>query len=76
MEGEKIETINYKQAMLEHFGYYKEFCVVFSLMNTRERIETLRDGIVIEIRNKEEGHNIPHIHAKYQGDNIVAASAA
>ena len=43
---------------------------MFSLAEKRERIALLKDGIVIEIRNKEDGHNQPHVHVKYQGDNI------
>ena len=39
-------------------------------MEKRERIAVIREGIVIEIRNKEDGHSTPHIHAHYQGDNI------
>lgn len=39
-------------------------------MKKRERIAVARDGIIIEIRSKEDGHNVPHIHAHYQGDNI------
>ena len=50
--------------------YYHVFCKVFNLAEKREKIKVIKDGIVIEIRNKEEGHNIPHIHASYQGENI------
>ena len=27
-------------------------------------------GIVFEIRPKEQGHNVPHCHAHYSGNNI------
>ena len=33
----------------------------------------LKDGVVIEIRNKEKGHNVSHIHAHYQGENIFVS---
>lgn len=50
--------------------YYHVFCKVFNLVEKREKIQVIKDGIVIEIRNKEMGHKVPHIHASYQGDNI------
>ncbi len=46
------------------------FCDVFDLGEKREKLQILKEGIVIEIRNKEDGHNVPHIHAHYQGENI------
>ena len=49
---------------------YIEFCDVFDLGEKREKLQILKEGIVIEIRNKEDGHNVPHIHAHYQGENI------
>ena len=62
--------IKWPQSRIEYGDYYNVFCEVFSLMEKREKITDLKEGIVIEIRNKENGHNIPHIHAWYQGDNI------
>ena len=43
---------------------------VFELMEIRKQIAVLKEGVVIEIRTKEQGHNIPHIHAHYQGESI------
>lgn len=55
---------------MRYSEYYHIFCRVFNLAENREKIQMLKDGIVIEIRNKENGHNVPHIHASYQGENI------
>lgn len=49
---------------------YKAFCRIFGLYEIRKKVETLEYGIVIEIRTKEQGHVIPHIHAKYHSNNI------
>lgn len=68
-ENNDIEIYKFPRSM-EYREYYFGFCKVFCLGEKRERIAELKDGIVIEIRNKEAGHNIPHIHAHYQGDNI------
>lgn len=32
---------------------YRVFCEIFELGEKREKIEVLKDGIIIEIRNKE-----------------------
>ena len=66
----EIESVEFPKSLIDYHDYYNAFCDIFSLMEKRERITTLKEGIVIEIRNKEEGHSIPHIHAYYQGDNI------
>lgn len=39
---------------------------VFSWRDTVERTH----GIRFEIRPKENGHNVPHCHAHYQGQNV------
>ena len=65
-----IDIVDFPKSFIEYSDYYSVFCEVFSLMEKRERIAELKEGIIIEIRNKETGHNIPHIHAHYQGDNV------
>lgn len=54
----------------QYSEYYNAFCKMFDLYEKREKISTIKDGIVIEIYNKEDGHSIPHVHAKYQGKKI------
>ena len=66
---EEIQIYELPQCM-KFRQYYHAFCCVFELGEKREKIQVLKDGIVIEIRNKEDGHYIPHIHAHYQGENI------
>lgn len=66
---EDIEVCEFPKSM-EYSQLYRVFCDVFDLCEKRERIQMLKDGIIIEIRNKENGHHVPHIHAHYQGDNI------
>lgn len=65
-----IEVYEFQQCM-KYYGYYHIFCEVFDLGEKREKLQVLKEGIVIEIRNKEDGHNVPHIHAHYQGENIA-----
>ncbi len=64
-----VEVYQFPQCM-KYVRYYSAFCNVFNLGEKREKIKTIKDGIVIEIRNKEKGHNVPHIYAHYQGENI------
>ena len=64
------DIIEFPKSLIDYREYYNVFCDVFSLMEKRERINAIDDGIIIEIRNKEAGHSTPHIHAHYQGDNI------
>ena len=64
-----IEVYEFPLCM-KYSMYYQVFCEVFGLGEKREKLQVLKDGIVIEIRNKEDGHNVPHIHAHYQGENI------
>lgn len=64
------DIVKFPKSLIDYHDYYHVFCDVFSLMEKRERIAVIREGIVIEIRNKEDGHSTPHIHAHYQGDNI------
>ena len=66
---EEIEVCEFPQCM-EYVQVYRIFCDVFDLGEKREKFQILKEGIVIEIRNKEDGHNVPHIHAHYQGENI------
>ena len=66
---EEIEILESFDAM-KYMEYYSVFCRVFDLIEKREKLQVLKEGIVIEIRNKEGGHNTPHIHANYQGENI------
>ena len=55
---------------MNHPDLYHMLCDVFELMEIRKQIAVLKEGVVIEIRTKEQGHNIPHIHAHYQGESI------
>lgn len=64
-----MKIINFPQSYIEYRDYYNVFCEVFDLIQIRKRINIVA-GIIIEIRTKEEGHNIPHIHARYHNDNI------
>lgn len=65
----EVEIYEFPKCM-KYSQYYRAFCNVFDLGEKREKLQVLKDGIIIEIRNKENGHNIPHIHAHYQGENI------
>jgi hypothetical protein len=62
--------IAWKDLQVNHPDFYHMLCNVFELMEIRKQIAVLKEGIVIEIRTKEQGHNMPHIHARYQGENI------
>ena len=31
------------------------------------------DGVKFEIRTREKGHNVPHVHAHYAGKNVSIA---
>ena len=66
----EIEIIEFPKSFIEYREYYTDFCRILGLMEKREEIQRLKDGVIIEIRNKESGHNTPHIHAKYQGRDI------
>ena len=68
-ENYEVETYEFPQSM-KYIEYYHAFCNVFELGEKREKIQVLKDGIIIEIKNKENGHNVPHIHAHYQGESI------
>jgi hypothetical protein len=68
-KNEEIEVCEFPQCM-KYGQLYRVFCEAFDLGEKREKLQVLRDGIVIEIRNKEDGHNVPHIYAHYQGENI------
>lgn len=41
----------------------------FGLPEQRVKIGS-RGAIIFEVRPREHGHNVPHIHAEYQGQNI------
>lgn len=69
-EYHEAEIIEFTESLIQFKPYYQAFCKIFDLMEKREKIAVLKDGIVIETRNKEDGHNLPHVHARYQGDNI------
>lgn len=66
----EIEIIEFPKSFIEYREYYSSFCRILGLMEKREEIKRLKDGVIIEIRNKEGGHKAPHIHAKYQGRDI------
>lgn len=65
----EIETYEFPYCF-KYKQLYRVFCEIFELGEKREKIEVLKAGIIIEIRNKEAGHNVPHIHACYQGENV------
>ena len=62
--------IAWRDFQMNYPDLYHMLCDVFELMEIRKQIAVLKEGIVIEIRTKEQRHNIPHIHAHYQGENI------
>ena len=62
--------IAWRDFQMNHPDLYHMLCDVFELMEIRKQIAVLKEGVVIEIRTKEQGHNIPHIHAHYQGESI------
>lgn len=66
---EEIEVCEFPKSM-KYVQLYRVFCEVFDLGEKREKLQMLKDEIVIEIRNKEDGHNVPHILVHYQGENI------
>ena len=45
---------------------------VFQIMEIRERVGTVR-GIKLEVRPREQNHNLPHVHAKYDKYEISIA---
>ena len=51
---EEIEVCEFPQCM-EYVQVYRIFCDVFDLGEKREKLQILKEGIVIEIRNKEIG---------------------
>lgn len=62
--------IAWRDFQMNHPDLYHMLCDVFELMEIRKQIAVLKEGVVIEIRTKEQGHNTPHIHAHYQGESI------
>ena len=42
---------------------------LFAIIEKREQVYR-EYGVVVEVRSKENGHNIPHIHAKYNNFNV------
>ena len=55
--------------IIKDFGSLDFFYPVFGLCNTRAKVGCKKQ-ITFEIRTKEQGHNIPHIHAWYENENI------
>ncbi len=55
---------------MEYMQYYEVFCEVFNLVEIQEKREVIKDGLTIEIYNKENCHDTPHIHAYYHGKSI------
>lgn len=68
-EHEETEVCGFPQCM-KYVQVHRLFCDVFNLGEKREKLQVFKDGIIIGMRNKEDGHNVPHIHAHYQGENI------
>ena len=55
---------------LRYYEYYRDFCLIFEIVEIRQQIKQLGEGLVIEIRTKEGGHNIPHVHARIGNKNV------
>ena len=55
--------------LIKDFGSYEIFYSVFELYHKRARVGNCNQ-IIFEIRTKEQGHNVPHIHACYENKNI------
>ena len=55
--------------------FYKDFknpdqiYKIFEIYSIRAQVGC-RGAIIFEIRTKEKGHNIPHLHAKYENKEI------
>ena len=54
---------------LKLFGSYLVWENVFDIIRQRVRVGEIK-SITFEIRTKEQGHNVPHIHAAYEDNNI------
>lgn len=55
--------------IIKDFGSLHFFYPVFEIQEQRARIGQVK-GIFFEIRTKEQGHNVPHLHANYGNQNI------
>ncbi|GEM_PF-6093047 len=64
-------------SMIEHndIEFYDSFeninllLKAFEIYSIRAQVGN-RGAIIFEIRTKEQGHNTPHLHAKYENKNI------
>ena len=66
----KDQFIKWRDFQINYHDLFNVLCEAFDIMEIRKRVTSLKEGIVIDIRPKEQGHNIPHIHARYQGEEI------
>lgn len=55
--------------LLKDFGGYTFFYPVFDLVCFRGKVGEIKE-IIFEIRTKEQGHNVPHLHARFEDENI------
>ncbi|ACV21360.1 DUF4160 domain-containing protein [Slackia heliotrinireducens] len=49
---------------------FKEWVSIFDYVYQRGRVG-YKNGITFVIHTKERGHNLPHLHARYQGKEVV-----
>ena len=55
--------------IIKDFGSFTFLYPIFNLCEYRARVGEHKQ-IIFEIRPKENGHNVAHIHAKYENENI------
>ncbi|MBR2785639.1 MAG: DUF4160 domain-containing protein [Clostridia bacterium] len=58
--------------ILHNMELNKFFTNVFDIYEIRGVVGD-KNGVVFEVRTKEKGHNVPHIHARYGEYNISIA---
>ena len=55
--------------LVNHQDLYNLLLDIFDLAEARKKVGETK-GILFEVRTKEMGHYIPHVHAEYQGEYI------
>lgn len=55
--------------LIKDFGSFAFFYPIFELCESRGLVGQYKQ-IIFEIRTKEQGHNVPHLHARYEDENI------
>jgi len=68
MESQKLIYHKFPEVMREK-EIYDFMYNLFEFYEIRAKVGKIKN-IVFEIRTKENGHNIPHVHAKYENLNI------